>query len=92
MTDPNGDNPNYILRLDFFLVWTLQNIAARFLLAPVYMVITIPAQVTEYVLMISVSHSGIKNYALNQPILRPFATFYRRKLTRRINNPYTVRC
>ena len=91
MRDPNGDSPNYILRLDFVLVFVLLRMASRFLLTPVNMVMAIPAQVTEYVLMISVSHSGIRNYALNRPILRPFVTFYRKRWARRINNPYTVR-
>ena len=92
MRDTNGDSPNYTLRLDITLSLALQNMALRLLIAPVNKVMTLPALVTEYSLMISVSHSGIRNYALNRPILRPLVTFYRRRLARRINNPYTVRC
>ena len=96
MRDQSGNGPNYIFRLDVFALVSLQNMIIN-LLAPSYLPLNITSLTIEFVIIISVAHAGVRNYALNRPLVRPLVTFYRARLARRVfqmemNLPYPVNC
>ena len=94
MRDPTGNGPNYIFRLDVFALVSFQNMIIN-LLAPSYIPLNVTSLTLEFVIIISVAHTGVRNYALNRPLVRPLVAFYRTRLARRVfqremNLPYHV--
>ena len=83
-------NPNYIIRLDIIACCAFQNVLTN-LLAPSYLPTMFNLISLQFTLLISLSHSGIRDYALNRPLIRPLANFYRTRLSRRVDSLHTVR-
>ena len=83
-------NPNYIIRLDILAFCAFQSVLTN-LLAPSYLPTMLSLISLQFTLLISLSHSGIRDYVLNRPLIRTLANFYRTRLSRRVDNLHTVR-
>ena len=94
MRYPAGHSPNYIIRHDILSFFIFASLVVNVLAPLQYFPITIVTIISLIFLMTSVAHSGVRNFALNRPLVRPFVTFYRTRLARRVtqsvNNPHTV--
>ena len=97
MRDPTGTSPNYIIRVEILALSSPQ-MAIVNVLAPPTIIQYLPtitiAFLLQFAIVISVCHSGIRNYALNRPLARSLLVFYRTRVARRvaypINDPYAV--
>ena len=93
---PSGNSPNYIIRHDILVLLSLMTLGTSFLVPPQWFPIGLNIIFVLYLILISASHSGVREYALNRPFMRPVVTFYRVRLVRQVtaneNYPlYTVR-
>ena len=92
VSEPSQNRPNYIIRLDILAFCCLQALLTN-LIAPLYLPQTVVFLCLQFIILASVSHAGIRNYALSRPLIRPLMAFYRRRLGRRVvENPYSVTC
>ena len=94
---PSGNSPNYIIRHDILMLFSLTTLGTSFLAPPQWFPISLNIIFLLYLILISASHSGVREYALNRPFMRPIVTFCRVRLVRRVtaneNYPlFTVRC
>ena len=90
-----GESPNYIIRLEVAALVTAENLALNLLVPHSYLTVVAQGMLLQFIIVISVTHFGVRTYALNRPFIRPLVVFYRTRLARRVtsllNDPsYTV--
>ena len=81
-----GESPNYIIGLEVAALVTVQSLALNLLVPHSYLPVVAQAMLLQFIIVISATHFGVRNYALNRPFMRPLVVFYRTRLARRVTS------